>query len=76
MNFTRVEGNVVEANGADPHAAGNQGPTGPTGIAVIAEPLPAGVPTARVEHTRIVGNTFAQEATNIFTFGATSRVTK
>lgn len=76
VNFTRVEGNVLVANGGDPHAAGGQGPSGTTGIVVIAEPMPSGTPAALLEHTSVVGNVFTQEATNLFTFGATGTQTK
>ncbi len=71
---TNVQGNTLIGNGPDPTAAGGHGPKTPTGIAVVAEPLPPGTPAAvrpaQIHGTTILRNTYVQEQTTNFVFGA------
>ena len=74
VSGTNIQGNILVGNGPDPSAAGGHGPKSPTGIAVVAEPLPphtpAGVHGAQIHGTTLKGNTFVHETVTNFVFGA------
>ncbi|MCL6596768.1 MAG: hypothetical protein K6V73_11280 [Firmicutes bacterium] len=64
----------MSGNGPDPTADGGRGPRVPTGVVVVAEPrprgLPASLPDAVLGGTRVVGNTIGDEGVAVFVAGA------
>jgi len=72
---TVVEFNTLAFNGPDPSADGGQGPKDSTGIVLAAEPypagFPAGMPSAALTGTLVARNVIGNEATPVFTAGAT-----